>query len=290
MDPVRARVLWQLFETVHDVTYFCAEPSAAGRELGYRGFWMAYFAFRAAPLGACEPAVVAATCFGFPDAQVRRALPDAWTYAGPADALAARRSSAAAALRRMWRSAGLPLDQVAQTADDLWEVSQRCSDHGRPLGAANRALPGPEDPVERLWQATTTLREHRGDGHVAVLVARGIAPLEAHLLKSRSGDSDEASLKRARGWPEEAWAGAEAQLTHRGLLRQGRLTTRGRKEHDEVERATDRCAVQPWAHLPDAHVEQLRERLTPLAEAVIANGEVPPLNPVGLGARPDSGT
>ena len=95
-------------------------------------------------------------------------------------------------------------------ADDLWEVSQRCSEYGRPLGAANRALARPADPVERLWQAATTLREHRGDGHIAVLVARGISPVQAHLLKARSGESDEPTLQSARAWPEQEWAAGEA--------------------------------------------------------------------------------
>ena len=32
-----------------------------------------------------------------------------------------------------------------------------------------------------LWQATTVLREHRGDGHVAALVDAGLNGLEAHI-------------------------------------------------------------------------------------------------------------
>ena len=280
--------MWQLFEPVHDVTYFCAEPRSAGNALGFRGFWMAYFAFRSAPLGPCEPAVVAATFYGFHESRVRRALPAAWSFATAADAIAARQASAASALNRIRQEAGIADEEIAPVAQDLWDISQRCSDYGRPLGAANRALGRPADPVERLWQAATTLREHRGDGHIAVLVARVISPVEAHLLKSRSGESDEPSLQSGRGWPEQEWTAAEECLTRAGLLHEGRLTDRGRREHDEVERATDACALQPWVGLPEARLDRLRERLEPLTQAVHESGELPALNPVGLGTGPEA--
>jgi hypothetical protein len=35
----------------------------------------------------------------------------------------------------------------------------------------------------RLWQACTTLREHRGDGHVAACVAAGLSGLDAHVVQ-----------------------------------------------------------------------------------------------------------
>lgn len=33
-----------------------------------------------------------------------------------------------------------------------------------------------------LWQVATTLREHRGDGHVALLAGAALAGCEAHIL------------------------------------------------------------------------------------------------------------
>ena len=46
---------------------------------------------------------------------------------------------------------------------------------GRPLAAANAALPVPDRPHLALWQSLTTLREHRGDGHIAALMIEGDA-------------------------------------------------------------------------------------------------------------------
>jgi hypothetical protein len=56
-----------------------------------------------------------------------------------------------------------------------------------PLFSANRSLALPDDPVERLWQLCTSLREHRGDGHVAALTAKGLDGLEAHVLIALEG-------------------------------------------------------------------------------------------------------
>jgi hypothetical protein len=44
----------------------------------------------------------------------------------------------------------------------------------------------PEEPVARLWYAATPLREHRGDGHSAALLAHGIGGTEAHVLLALS--------------------------------------------------------------------------------------------------------
>ena len=51
MSTHPARRLWAALETLHDVTYFADAVRPAGIELGLKGFWMTYFAWRAAPLG-----------------------------------------------------------------------------------------------------------------------------------------------------------------------------------------------------------------------------------------------
>ena len=269
--------MWRLFELVHDVVYFSAEPRSAATAIGMRGYWMGYFAFRVAPLGALGPAPVVAAFHGFHPSLVTRALPDAWSYGTPEQALDARSSGAAQALRRLW---GADVD-VTAAADLAWSAAQATDDAGRVLGASNRALARPEDPVRALWQAATTLREHRGDGHVAVLVARGIGPVDAHLLKLGAGGVDEDLLRASRRWPDEDWTAAHTSLQKRGWLDDGgRLTDAGAAERDEIERLTDEAAVSPWAAVGAADTERLAGLLAPLADAV--TGELPPGNPVGL--------
>jgi hypothetical protein len=61
-DDHRSR--WRALEPVHAVTYFAPESQAACEALGTKGYWMSYFALRAAPLGAAPPELVAALLAG----------------------------------------------------------------------------------------------------------------------------------------------------------------------------------------------------------------------------------
>ena len=244
---------------------------------------MTYVAFRAAPLGRCMPAAVTAAFFGFHASRIDGALPAAWEICTPEDAEAARRRSAAEALRRLWGSRLAGGSRLDALADQLWEISQRVDVAGRPLAAANRALPRPEDGVERLWQATTTLREHRGDGHNCVLVSRDLGPVDAHHLKILAGESDADILQRSRNWPIDEWAAGMARLEAKGLVRDGKLTTPGSSLRQAVERETDVAARAPWRGLDRGEMESLADALAPLTRAVVASGELPANNPVGMG-------
>jgi hypothetical protein len=275
-----ARQLWQQYELIHDLVYFSRQARAGAATLGLRGFWMGYFAFRLAPLGAVGPAAATAVCYGFHPSRVFRALPDAWSYASPADAVAAREAAMDEALRAMLESV-VESAGLAEAAELAWAAAQRADIAGRPLAAANQALPRPAQPHVALWQAATVLREHRGDGHNAVLISRSLPPLSAHLIKMAVGESDEQLLKVGRGFPEADWVAGRRELAERGLLdAAGRLTPAGHREHELVERLTDEACAQPWQDEPTAL--RLLELLRPLADAVAGSGVVPPLSPVGV--------
>ncbi|MGB3354629.1 MAG: hypothetical protein WBB00_17910, partial [Mycobacterium sp.] len=98
--PILARRLFDRIEPVHAVTYFAPEARAELDGLGYRGFWMGYFAARSAPFGVVPAEVVTAAFYNFAPHRVAKALPAAWDSTAPADALRARQRSAVAALRR----------------------------------------------------------------------------------------------------------------------------------------------------------------------------------------------
>ena len=280
-----ARTMWTLVEPIHAVTYFADEALAAAAEAGYRGFWMGYVAQRAAPLGLVGPGVVTAAFFGFHASRIERALPDAWSYADPSLALAARLRGADASLRRLWGSGptGVGSAEVREAADLLWEAAQGTDDAGRVLGAANRALPRPDEPHLVLWQAATTLREHRGDGHVAALVADGVAPVEAALLKIAAGETAEEPMRLGRAWPEEEWSRARAHLVERGWLGEtGELSAAGREARARIEDRTDAAAAAPWTGLGAEAAQRLEQLLRPLAAQVVESGVLPAGNPIGL--------
>jgi hypothetical protein len=289
MNDGTARRMWQLYEPIHDVTYFTPEARAAADSLGVRGFWMGYFALRAAPLGPVGPAVAAAAFFGFHPDRVARALPDAWTYTNPHDAIRVRLAGADAALRRLWGDVTVESQEVADAADLAWQAASAADTAGRILAAANQALPRPAQPHLALWQATTTLREHRGDGHIAVLLARGVSPVQAHLIKAAAGEADPAVLRESRRWSADAWRSAVEELSATGWLDvAAHLTPAGAAQHDEIEAATDRAAMQPWRALGEPATARLAELVTPLAAAVVGSGILPTSNPVGLTAHRQS--
>lgn len=278
-DEELARRLWRRYELIHDVTYFSPHVVRRAADLGLPGFWMGYFALRSAPLGPVVPAAVVASFYGFHPSRVLRALPDAWTYTTPAAALAARETGVDAAL------AELDLDEalVADAADLAWRAAQGADTAGRPLAAANYALPRPLTARAALWQATAVLREHRGDGHVAALVSRGVRPVEAHWLKIAAAETDRQSLEVSRGFPADEWQAGLTAVQQRGWVgATGDLTDEGRAEHEAIEAATDRAAAQPWATLGGPDSERLVELLDPIAKAVVATGLIPTYNPVGL--------
>ncbi|MGV9327402.1 SCO6745 family protein [Streptosporangium sandarakinum] len=319
------RMMWQLLEPLHAVTYFAPEARSAADAAGMRGFWMGYFATRAAPLGAVGPEVVTAAFHGFPPARVARALPDAWGFAPPESVLRARLDGAGAALRRLLADAAGstegtgplpgssegagsppnapekagppadvpekvgPLPDVLEEASSLaWEAARRADTAGRVLAAANQALPEPAEPYLRLWQAATTLREHRGDGHVAVLVACGVSPVEAHLLKIAAAETGADGLRLARKWDEAEWDAALGSLRARGWLDgAGRLTGEGGRERDRIERLTDEAAAGPWRALGEESTAALARLLWPLANAVMESGVFPVPNPVGMPWPPE---
>jgi hypothetical protein len=289
MSDGTARRMWQLYEPIHDVTYFTPEARAAADSLGVRGFWMGYFALRVAPLGPVGPAVAAAAFFGFHPDRVARALPDAWTYANPHDAIRARLAGADAGLRRLWGDVTVESQKVADAADLAWQAASAADTAGRILAAANQALPRPAQPHLALWQAATTLREHRGDGHIAVLLARGVSPVQAHLIKAAAGEADPAVLRESRRWSADAWRSAVEELSATGWLDVvAHLTPAGAAQHDEIEAATDRAAMQPWRALGEPATARLAELVTPLAAAVVGSGILPTSNPVGLTAHRQS--
>jgi len=277
-----ARRLWATVETLHDVTYFAEGVRPAGIGLGLRGYWMTYFAFRAAPLGPVPAGPVVAAFAGFCPAMVAKALPDAWSRTTPQACLDARAEVSIAALR----GAGADPAACEQAASLLGPVAAAADPTGRPLFAANAVVQPFDDPLGRLWQLTATLREHRGDGHIAAMVTEGITGLQAHLLQIADGRFPEELIRQARGWPDEDWAAAAQTLRNRGLLTPDAsptLTDAGRAVLEAIEAHTDeRAWTGGLAPLGEQGTEEVIALLRPSVDAVVASGMLPQVNPAGL--------
>jgi hypothetical protein len=286
--PRTARAMWKVFEPLHAVTYFADECIEEYGAAGLKGFWMGYFAGRAAPMGAVAPAVVDATFFSFNPDRVKRALPDAWGFAAPARVLDARLAGVDRFLGRVLGLdgngvPGIGEADVARAAALARSAVEGLATEGRPLAAANIALAWPDEPHLELWQAATVLREHRGDGHVVALVAAGLDGRQALVTMAATGAVPKEMLQAARGWDDDAWDEAAGALMERGWLsRDGTQTASGAATRQEIEDLTDRLAAEPWERLGDADTDSLRAVLTPIAGAIAALGSVPVPNPIGL--------
>jgi hypothetical protein len=275
-----ARRFFDRLEPVHAVTYFSPEARAALDGLGYRGFWMGYFAARSAPLGVVPPEVVMAAFYNFTRERVAKALPAAWDIATPADALRVRQESAVAALRRYGVGEG---DDVGAAADLAAKAARSAPLDARPLFAANLALPWPDEPLAKLWHAVTLLREQRGDGHVAVLAALGISGRESNVLHAAAGRVPREFIIRGRDYDDDEWNRIGDRLVRRGLLDEdGTLTDAGREFKQRVEDITDTLALSALDALDDDEVEMLFQSLTPITRKVVSAGDVPAATPMGL--------
>lgn len=282
MESVLARAIWHRLETLNAVTYFCGECRDEPARLGLRGFWMGYFACRAAPMGAVGPGVVEATFFNFHPERVRRAIPDAWAIVHPADMVVVRAEAAAMALRRLLG------DDVAErlarrTLPVLQNAIEGATGAGRPLFGANRDVEVVDDQVAALWQAATTLREHRGDSHVALLAGEGLDGCEAHVLFAACEGVPAAMYQESRGWSAEDWQNAVERLASRRLLSDnGEPSDQGRALRARIEGRTDELALEPYATIGNDRIERLLTDLTPAADRVVAAGEMMFPNPMGL--------
>src|SRR5438270_6853296 len=255
--------MWRALEPYHAVTCFAEESRQAFNDVGLRGFWMGYCAGRAAPMGPVGPGVVTATFFGFRHSMVARSLPDAWTFATLTDVLAARLQGVDRALRRLLGDAvhDAGVAEAAGLARAAAEAGERA---GRPIFAGNTDLPWPAEPHLMLWQASTMLREHRGDGHVVALTAAGVDGCESHVSLVAAGALSREVLQPNRGWTDDEWEAAISRLRARGWLSEdGTVTDEGTAARREIERHTDELALGPWQALGDQKAERLAELGTP---------------------------
>ena len=98
--PLGPRDLARVFTPFHNVSYYSPEIKAFV-DAGMRGSWMAYFAYRAAPMGAVPAEVVMATFYNFAPRMIQRAVPAVWSVMSPEAAIALRDSCVDQALRRL---------------------------------------------------------------------------------------------------------------------------------------------------------------------------------------------
>ena len=259
--PIARRFLATL-EPITSMIFFSPEAFANYEALGLDG-WSGYFCSRAAPMGPVSPDVIVATFYNFSPDIVRPNV--RWDLASPEQVLAARHDGARATLSRVLDDGERP-PKLDRAIELLRAAVEACPPHGRPLAAAHARLPWPEDDLLSLWHGSTVLREFRGGGHVSVLVAHGVGPVEAILLHSAYIGGRLDFLRITRQWSDDAIEAGIAGLVDRGFLTGDvKLTEGGQKYRLMLEHETDKLALAPFAALGGDRSEELLDILQPVA-------------------------
>jgi hypothetical protein len=278
MDPVIARKTWRTLEPIHGMIYFVPEGPEHYRNAGLLDERSGYFASRSAPLGEASAELVIATFYNFDPATVRAAMNGVWHVVRPEQLVDARFTAANAALRRLLGDDVIASDELAEAAALAHTAALAATDHlhGRPLFAAHAALPWPTDAHLVLWHAQTLLREFRGDGHIAALVADGVSGIEALLMHGGTGEIAAGVLQRTRNWDDHAWTAAADRLIDRGLLDpDGTLSELGAERRRWVEDRTDELAIVPYESIGEDGCARLRNLCRPFSQAIVAGGGLP---------------
>ncbi|WP_141861087.1 MarR family transcriptional regulator [Kribbella jejuensis] len=260
----------ELIEPIATVT-FSDIPTEAFLAIGMRNYWDGYFAGRAAPLGQAPAEVVHAVFYNFADGEVARHIPWVWGKTTPEEALAVREQGSTAALRKvLGELADAP--GLARVADLATKAAVSAPTEGRALYAGLRALAVPEEPLARLWHSTTMLREHRGDGHNAVLVAHGIGGTEAHVLTALAIGQRAEEFGRVHHLPKAQLSAVVDGLRDRGLVTAtGGFTDAGRDLKTRIETLTDDLAAPAYDALTTDELDELITRLEPYSTMLAAS-------------------
>ncbi len=262
---------------LHSLIYFAPEAEERLVATGLKPGRMCYFAGRSAPMGAVGGGVVAAAFYNFNPALVASCIPAAWGLASPAAIIDARFAAADVVLTRLLGPGGIASADLTVISGLVREAAGACRAEGRPLFAGHADLSWPDAPHVVLWHGLSLLREHRGDGHVAALLAAGLSGIEALVTHTATGQGFLPGFARSsRAWSEQEWDATTEDLTARGLLAaDGKLTPAGQELRAHVEAETDRMAAAPWQHLGDERTEEVIRIGKAMTRTVLAAGAFP---------------
>ncbi|MFF4319773.1 hypothetical protein [Streptomyces sp. NPDC001568] len=278
LPPHAARRCWHTaVNPLHSTIYFSPDLTTELAALGVTHRVAVNLATRSAAMGAVGPGAVTATFYNYRHDLVAAHLPAVWDVATPEQVLAARLRAADTTLRRLLGPAVIDSAELSEAADLAMRATEGCTRHARTLYAAHADLPVPQEPHLRLWHATTLLREHRGDGHLAALLLTGLDPLEALVSHTATGRGMTPKwVKSIRGWQQDDLDAAAARLRARGILEpDGELTDEGRAVRERLETETDRLDAAPYEHLGAQGLARLAELGGGFVQRAIAAGAFP---------------
>lgn len=261
-------------EPLHSCSYYAPEV-AEFTALGFKGWWNAYFAYRAAPLGNVSADLVTELFYNFAPRMVERSVPACWEILPAATVRERQNLIVGGALSRIFHD--YPWEGELEPVADLLSATLQGLDYEhRPLSVAWSRQAWPESGVMRLWHATTVLREYRFDGHNLALREAGISGIGSHLLMVADGRGTPEVIQKIRGWTPTEWSRELAALQDSGLLdKDGLHTERGRSVRRDIEFKTDLYASAVPDKLGRSNTDRVLSLLERVSKFLLERGEVP---------------
>ena len=271
---VLTRRLAKAAEPLHSCAYYADEVKRF-TEFGFSGWWHAYFAYRAAPMGAVSAQEVTVAFYNFAPRMVEKAVPSCWEVMSPRVVRQQQIQIMEEALHRIFKG-DVSGRRAAYAAEALRETLTGLETSGRPLYEAWRTESWPESVLLSLWHAATLLREYRFDGHNDALRQADISGLGCHLMMAADGRGTPTVIQTIRGWTPKEWQLEAEKLRSRGWINaEGLHTELGRSVRRDIELATDHNAELVVADLGDQRSEKVLGALEGMAGFLTETGTVP---------------
>ncbi len=271
---VLTRRLAKAAEPLHSCAYYADEVKRF-TEFGFSGWWHAYFAYRAAPMGAVSAQEVTVAFYNFAPRMVKKAVPSCWEVMSPRNVRQQQIQIMEEALHRIFKD-DVPDPRAGYAAEALRETLTGLETSGRPLYEAWGTESWPESVLLSLWHAATLLREYRFDGHNDALRQADISGLGCHLMMAADGRGTPTVIQTIRGWTPTEWQLEAEKLRSRGwITAEGLHTELGRSVRRDIELATDHNAELVVADLGEQRSEKVLGALEGIAGFLIKTGTVP---------------
>jgi len=206
-------------------------------------------AWRLASLGDVNPAVAAAAAYSINPGVIGNVMRLYQDVTDLDSILAVRDAAVVPGLDEI--APGLS-EGLAELSEPLWRGVDAVHFGARPMFAAHRELPRPDDVNSALsaWLAVNCLRELRGDNHWALCASEDLDAVEVGLLHSAMVDIEEYGseewIARSRGNGDDEIAAAWARLEAKGFASGQSLNDAGRRFRLDLEARTDALTAPAW--------------------------------------------
>ncbi|MFT4658500.1 MAG: hypothetical protein ACI8V4_002691 [Ilumatobacter sp.] len=249
------------------------EAIAAYKALGVHEGVGWIIAWRLAPLGDVTPAAASAATYSMAPGIIEAVMNLAREATDMESILAVRDAVVEPGLEQI--APGL-LDDLAGLCEALWRGVDSQHFGARPMFAAHRAVPRPDDMTRGLsaWLAANCLRELRGDNHWALCASEDLDAVEVGLLHSVMVDMDEYGseewIARSRGNGDEEIAAGWTRLEAKGFASNGAINAEGRRFRLDLELRTDMLTAPAWDAVGEDATRMFCELIEPHHDAFVA--------------------